>query len=371
MCSDLWSTPSTFNAHRCILQDDPADIDAEIGKMQHIYRNGRLTISSALTRGATDHFLVRAVPFIRDSGSFHGQTLVGLEIDSAEGWILLSGVSDSSRLSTAPLDRRAWALQEHIMSDRLLIYEEDGIEMTCKHMFPQSPSASSLAMGSRLIGSYSGEEPIKVWRRILKEYSGRAVTRQEDKLVAIGALANIISKDIRSRYVAGLWESYIVQELAWVPKTGTRFDTYTAPLWSWAIHNGEIYVPEHEDRVFGGARVPNWQVRLRSMDNPFGAVMDGYIVLVGICRSVQLQLNLDGPYEENTEGYSWYMDYVDDESRFNEAHVVFVALVITAGGEVVGLMLRTEGGHDYVRIGMFKCTPRFLEGCEEKSFKIY
>lgn len=105
----------------CIFQDSPSDKDAEIAKMDQIYQNARLTISAASAETCQDGFLAprswrgdfspstsySSIPFACPNGKTGNVLLRESMIYSSQ---------------TEPLNRRGWALQESILSSRVLIY---------------------------------------------------------------------------------------------------------------------------------------------------------------------------------------------------------------------------------------------------------
>jgi hypothetical protein len=60
--------------------------------------------------------------------------------------------------------------------------------------------------------------PDPVWRRfhsMVEVYSKRKLTKEDDKLPAISALAETFASHIQSDYLAGLWKRYLVYDLMW------------------------------------------------------------------------------------------------------------------------------------------------------------
>jgi hypothetical protein len=64
------------------------------------------------------------------------------------------------------------------------------------------------------------------WFDIVGDYSGRALTRLEDKLIALSGIATRISSDTGYHYLSGLWEETLLLDLLW----RVDFDIHKEPL---------------------------------------------------------------------------------------------------------------------------------------------
>ncbi|KAI0397058.1 heterokaryon incompatibility protein-domain-containing protein, partial [Xylariaceae sp. FL0594] len=102
------------------------------------------------------------------------------------------------------------------------------------------------------------------WYQMVEEYSTRSITRDDDRLVALGGLARLVSRATDSssnhnlvaasnstnRYLAGIWETGLIEGLMWAGAHRSRdrdrelrlrqTSTYTAPSWSWASVAGPV-----------------------------------------------------------------------------------------------------------------------------------
>lgn len=106
----------------CIAQDDDADKTKEIKEMGNIYKNARVTIAAASARSVHNGFLHRNIP-----------TDVPLPILRQEGgyntlWVRKLPVTLPDEL----LDSRGWALQEYLLSPRVLYYGSRDIFWKCQ-----------------------------------------------------------------------------------------------------------------------------------------------------------------------------------------------------------------------------------------------
>lgn len=53
------------------------------------------------------------------------------------------------------------------------------------------------------------------WNWIVGDYTRRNLTYSSEKPIAIAAVAELFSKALKSRYVAGLWEVHLIHQLTW------------------------------------------------------------------------------------------------------------------------------------------------------------
>jgi hypothetical protein len=97
----------------CIVQDDDAEITKEIAKMPSIYSNAVVTIAAAKAQSVAEGFLhQRVAPPLITNMQLLGAT-------GAPQYVSLVETTGSDN-QTMPLNGRAWALQESLLSARVL-----------------------------------------------------------------------------------------------------------------------------------------------------------------------------------------------------------------------------------------------------------
>ncbi|CAI4212639.1 unnamed protein product [Parascedosporium putredinis] len=83
----------------------------------------------------------------------------------------------------------------------------------------------------------------RFWRTMVCSYMNLHITKSDDRLPAIGGLARHMAQRRKSRYLAGVWDNSINDDLLWVvrvPQKEPRPAPLMAPTWSWASVSSPI-----------------------------------------------------------------------------------------------------------------------------------
>ncbi|KAK4154088.1 heterokaryon incompatibility protein-domain-containing protein [Chaetomidium leptoderma] len=275
----------------CIIQDSKEDWLRESARMGHVYEYAACTIMSAAAQdphgGLFQH---RPNPLPHTPCRIAGSPSDGL-------FVLPHGNSNTLEglLKQSPLQSRAWCFQESYLSPRKLYFGPTGIYWTCftgeaTELTPQGRARTRAPRPNKktkvITGNISTEHgnpprsesdiPVDIsqftpppnnlntgivpshaealadfhstWLSILTAYSGRNLTKQSDKLVAIAGIASRLAQDTGFTYLAGLWRETLLLDLVWhvspphthddnAPLEERRAlppDQYVAPTWSWA-----------------------------------------------------------------------------------------------------------------------------------------
>ena len=145
------------------------------------------------------------------------------------------------------LSRRAWTLQEQILSARLLSISANEMQWTCREA-EICECRSQLNAGRQLgrkpiIPEGSNSDIFRFWHKVVENYSMRTLTFSMDKLPAISGVADIVQRRTKSNYAAGLWVDNIDRDLLWRRigplGNGARGDS-KAPTFAWSSADGEI-----------------------------------------------------------------------------------------------------------------------------------
>lgn len=328
----------------CIIQDNESDKSTEVSRMATIYENAAVTIASSRTNSAMESFLGPRIEFNGrrfDNDSSH--ELFGFDYhcrDGQLGSIVLMHEYMPRLFDQEPLDTRAWAFQERLLSPRIIDYCSEQTKWVCR--MSQGQTGFTDGWLNRSVGYRDHELLIRSqdtirsldhasknsihnaryeWYSILSLYTSRDITRKADRLPAISAVARRYAEILEVEYMAGLWRPWLGEELLWKQHqniTGTVRPTeyqYQGPSWSWAGIDAPIEIkmlssserwatvtsPDSEVRRFVGIpHMDNFQsgdafkivdssIKLLVTDAEFGEVKSGAQLIVhGKVRSAML-----------------------------------------------------------------------------------
>jgi hypothetical protein len=303
----------------CIIQDSDEDKAAEISVMGDVYKNSSLTIVATNASGVDKGFLLSRktetpsvnIPILLPKGDFGTLSIVPIESDRMP----------------KPLDTRGWAFQEFMLSRRLLIFELDTFfqcrtktsrEDSClipsniPHSSEFLPSAALMmnrasfpaAMFSKSEHLPAPDFPKLLWWRIAVSYSDRQVTNLNDRFVAVVAIARELNRIYNVDYFAGLWETTMIEDLAWkrerqswgdrgqrgAAESEQSYPTFGAPSWSWISFGSKISYPYYEKETFTSLFAKFVRCEVASDDggrDPFGRIIRGKLVLNATLMPVQ------------------------------------------------------------------------------------
>jgi hypothetical protein len=224
----------------CIVQDDPSDWKREASNMAHIFSNSLLTIAAAADN-CYDHGIFRKRarqrnrPCALDLRLSHRQRA----LFQKPGQLFAFGNRHKSGDVARPpgeLDKRAWILQEQLLSPRVLYYTSgelfwDCVSIKASESYPtgipdllyntdhsgQSFRGFNEAVRSNILNSksVSVSELFKTWRQVAHVYSERKVTVQTDRIIAMAGIVTQIEKGLNDQCIFGLWAKHLNSEQMW------------------------------------------------------------------------------------------------------------------------------------------------------------
>jgi hypothetical protein len=226
----------------------------------------------------------------------------------------------TTEFERGPLKKRGWVVQETLLAPRELFLHQGQLWWQCGELFacemypcgmPDTARPARLSSQFRykmLLHSvrepsfeaasvpYTSEEIEGFWNEIVCHYTSCKLTRSEDKLVAISAIARIFQRLLDDQYLAGLWKRRLGSQLLWRLRLTysdrveaaklssqplTRHSRYRAPSWSWASVDGEIrFSSMPADRRECLVKVHETQVTAINED-PMGQVVGGFLRISG------------------------------------------------------------------------------------------
>ncbi|KAH9210750.1 hypothetical protein DL95DRAFT_370503 [Leptodontidium sp. 2 PMI_412] len=197
----------------------------------------------------------------------------------------------SLALRDAPLNKRAWALQERLLSVRVLHYFKEEIFWECLTCSTRESTAETILTSTKpptptllrdtgdlkQLQFSTAPSPVfrlpalAFWYRTIGEYSGRALTNPTDKLPGILGIASTLGSKLGYTYVCGIWKEDYRNGLLWYSlyshpaldhghfdinmgwnsrgirsplKKSERAKIKRAPSWSWASMESPVtYTP--------------------------------------------------------------------------------------------------------------------------------
>jgi hypothetical protein len=318
----------------CILQDNEEDKARECSKMDQIYQQAYITIAAARAEDCHDGFLDGTDSII--------DILPRLPIsypDGRQGSVLIIPLEKDQFQD--PLLSRSWALQEHVLSSRVLIWskyqllwlctnglqqEQDWLwrfagpyyyraDRTRSGLFdrswgiePGKPGLTKIhhALAGRASMTEGGfcfqfapdfvhDEMQTLWEHIMEEYSKRKLSVVSDKLPALAGLASRFRDFIQDDYLAGHWRKWLLPHLLWrCVDEGGAVRLPCCPSWSWLSVDGPICIENQESsniRIFQPrpvAKVIGCKIVLRFETALYDQVTSAQLTIRGYLRAVAL-----------------------------------------------------------------------------------
>ncbi|KAF4449180.1 hypothetical protein FALBO_16708 [Fusarium albosuccineum] len=243
----------------CIFQDKEDDFHHEAAIMMDIYQNAFLTLSICWDFSGASIFRKRRPRTIpRKPPRLHQ-----IEASPVSGNFAFVGYAEfDDNVANSLINRRGWVLQERCLSRRMLYLGNDHLYWDCDGdtntgITSEAGPENSSASGQRT--SIFTDEMLLVnssWPDLVSKYTRCALTRKEDKFIAISGLAQVFAKRTGGAYFAGIWTEYWAPDLLWTPATAnihSYMENVTteassglrAPSWSWAGFQGPV-------TLFGG-----------------------------------------------------------------------------------------------------------------------
>jgi hypothetical protein len=293
----------------CIIQDDLKDWEIESAKMASIYAGASLTI--AASNGETS-----------ESGCFHKPRntpfLIKVNGDSTNLSVRMHERHDNfiqdvflSSAGAEPLFTRGWALQERLLSRRILHYTKSEVVWECTTcMDCQCGGVGSTSyehlkceFGSIDSAKVDGVENLRtLWLKLVQNYTHRKLTKSRDKYPALSGLARRFAEKGAGTYLAGHWTSDLAQSLLWRPLMGySRLEA--TPSWSWASFSGPVrfvVLLQSDEASAQNCLVDILDIKSElNMQNPYGAPLKAEIVVRA--RAVE---GIYGTYDHGTRVFN-------------------------------------------------------------------
>ncbi|KAI1429010.1 HET-domain-containing protein [Xylaria sp. FL1777] len=250
----------------CIVQDSREDWEREAARMADVYGNALVTIAAVMSANSNGGlFSKHEASAVKHTIERAGQSGREVIVDVRPA-LEHSSYYESSPYGLPPdtgakLLSRAWCYQEYILAPRVLLFTDWEILWVCLsrkecNCGQYSRDTRDLISESdlkirfdRILRSGSVRELHRLWIDIVHPYSLKDMTYATDKLPALAGIAYLFSQKNLGRYVNGLWESTLIQDLFWEVSwsfvdyyhiTTQRQGGSTMPSWSWVSIAGPV-----------------------------------------------------------------------------------------------------------------------------------
>ncbi|RDW87634.1 hypothetical protein BP5796_03328 [Coleophoma crateriformis] len=176
----------------CIIQDSSVDKATEINNMCEIYKNAKLSISAASSSSVYDGFLWKIPMATRD-------------VDGVLRHPLTNTGFNGRSMDDGPLHRRGWALQENMLSSRILSFQSYRLEWQCNTTRVTDAFRNPVSSLSSIAGEKDTDLQHRHWISIVERYSQCSLSLSEDRLPALAGIAKEIGMHWNDVYLAGIW----------------------------------------------------------------------------------------------------------------------------------------------------------------------
>lgn len=332
----------------CIFQDNLQDWATEAGTMHSVYKNALLNIAA---NGAANASV--GLSFERNPLAFRPFCV---SIGSAK-WVFPPDWPALS-IRKGPLLKRAWMLQERILSRRVIHFTVAGPRWECiqhltSEVYPSESvkrvahytDRSQMFQGvfSKLAMSKQGPFDLKnarghreyynCWLGLRSEYTRCGITKSEDKLAAIQGIAQTIKETVGVELVCGMWKNLLILEMLWEVLTGSyqsdppHLLQWRAPSWCWASSDFQLGVKTYPQRHLTCPRFEE-MARIKTLEVnalPSGQVLDASLTLKG--RPVRAKIAAGDITSQNPSHAIVSCKY--EELRIDDRYLVFDRLPLS------------------------------------------
>lgn len=355
--------------------------------MDNIYGHAEVTLVAASSNSCQESFLQPEVPHALLPVTSKWQpglsALLQVEFlgcsDSSQGF---NGMNDS-RLAT-----RGWAVQERVLSTRMVIFAGAQVHFVCPSYSSTSPP---LDLSISTVREADTKELHGYWSELLDEFKGITVasfTQPTDLLPALSGLAAYFGGRLKDEYCAGHWYKDLHNSLMWLRSKRSRDpkafyvrriclpSPYVVPSWS-RLGKGDtltFYGPFHPEQHNSPKTLYlNLEIGLAGQ-NPFGAITDAQLEIRSHTTCLQTAMTTTQitvvPFDPALHPNCWnvnivrrdkgsfscnvWIDYdLKTEDALEDAHGWKWVLLGACYDGPFGLLLQQANSSKWCRVGIF------------------
>jgi hypothetical protein len=286
----------------CIIQHDKEDWVREGSNMANIFENSFLTLAASTAADDSGQFFVQMDLERSEVVELTGATAAGKAYKIYARRPIHHYLDDDDNdvpgkwtTTNAPLLTRAWVFQERLLSPRVLHFGEE-LAWECREKSYCECSGASHKLkidhATSLLSKSSDSTLHDQWRSLVMRFTWLRLTHEADRLPALSGAAKQFQKRLRKRYLAGLWEDNLLEDLLWYasPERGQEEQRYytrrpsewRSPSWSWASVEGPVQYIANTKAWRSGIEFDAVVIAAECIPasaDPTGAVLKGYLVI--------------------------------------------------------------------------------------------
>lgn len=265
----------------CIIQGDKEDWQNEAGHMEEVFASAYCTIAASSAPDWKDGFLER------DLSPQYFQ----IEDSSGRQVYVCDNTDDFSKdVDEGPLNKRAWVLQERVLSRRTIhfsakqTYWECAKGVLCENFTSLvcPPGRQHFILDPNFperLRESGYDRTVDFIKFLFKKYSQCGLTNESDRDTAISGLVKRIKSALQTEGRYGVFQCFFSSLLLWKRCDEEKTDPIVyegrmVPSWSWMVYNGGIdfmsnsrlMVPRYEDLRFDTSRGA-LVVKIRQFEN--------------------------------------------------------------------------------------------------------
>lgn len=321
----------------CIIQDDEEDWKEQASKMASIYQGSLVTVSATKAASPYESYFATSPPqyratrlYYRDSHGKSHHAYARLTIPHFFSSTAAGEPNYNLDLDQSPLLNRGWIFQERLLSPRVL--HLGAIEMAwecneacaCECMGETQTYASeprwahTKGSHARNLAAARDERDVQPdWRSTVENYTRTLLTYDKDVFPAISGVVKNMQRHRRDRYLAGIWEDSVLDDLAWkvTDCSAPRPKVWLAPTWSWASVSSPVsylnYRTMLSNQNIESARPQSQRTVLIEAsvmpagNDPTAELCQGQLVLFGPV----IAATLEWPTQAEARGRFYYADH--------------------------------------------------------------
>lgn len=248
----------------CIIQDDPDDWSREAAAMHELYSQADLTFTSLVAADSRDNLFelrpretARPTPLKIGLPKKNRHPFNGSVFEFAA----YPGYHDNMEcVIEGPVHQRAWTLQEHLMSTRVVYFGPGILHWECLCSYRLEPDPDGLCIDyvreeletrrklklavktlqQQKLPHPSMASPIAVWHSQVEEFTKRKLTKQSDRIPAFLAISKVLCTAGGDEFAGGLWTGrHLIPSMCWRLEQADEA-VIRGPSWTWGSRSGAV-----------------------------------------------------------------------------------------------------------------------------------